>query len=678
MHESERTTTFAAGLLVGLAVVLRLRPLQSLDLWWHLSMGREARAAGARVFEDPLSWGTGHPYTDPEWLFDVGALTLWELGGVAAMVLMPALLAGASAALAWLLAATLLGPSRPWAAVLLAALAVGGSSWRFDPRPQALFLVLLPATLWFAAMARGGAGRARAGWLAAVVATLVIWTQSHSSMVIGPVVAWAMLLPRGRPDAPWTPHQLAGIVALGAVPLLGPFGLDVIGQVLGHAGSDAAQHITDMRPMPLSGWIPRLGSSVLYVELIAGLGIVGAVLHRRLAPGPLALVLLGFAMTLTAHRFRAAWALMAIPLAAEALRHAAAHVEDGWGRRVAAASVVLVPLALAAGEPGPTLRWDRTSVPSDATSALESLDFEGRLFNDYDGGGWVGWALGPEVQVFIDGRTPTHFSGERFAAARAAYEDGDAFTALHREHGFDGILIRRDQGLCDALESAPQWDAVWFGQDRVVFLPADGRDLSHLAPCTSASSVGRCLAADDPAPSFAELDRIRALDPAHGYLDRLGVALALHCAQNPARAAEHLGAAMRFDSAHPDIPRFAATIQRGLGRNEEALLALAAAADDDGAAIDLRLQALRALGRPAEALPLARARTAALGDAAPRELRALLAWACADAGDDPCLTAQATRAALLGDAEALALLKEQDARGALPATHRGLMDALNR
>ncbi|MCP4868504.1 MAG: hypothetical protein GY898_07275 [Proteobacteria bacterium] len=678
MRDSGRNATFAAGLLVGLAVVLRLRPLRSLDLWWHLSMGEQVRASGSRTFDDSLSWGTGHPYTDPEWLFDVGALTLWELGGVAAMVLMPALLAGASAALAWLLAASLLGPRRPWAAVLIAALAVGGSSWRFDPRPQSLFLVLLPATLWFAAMARGSTGRARWGWLAATAATLAIWTQSHSSMVIGPCVAWAMLLPRGEPDAPWRPPHLALIAALAAMPLLGPFGLDVIGQVVGHAGSDAAQHITDMRPMPLSGWIPRMGSSVLYVELIAGLGLAGVVLHRKAAPGPLALVLLGFAMTLTAHRFRAAWALMAIPLAVEAVRHAAAWTEDGWGPRLSAASVVLIPLALAAGEPGPSLRWERTSVPGDATSALAALEFEGRLFNDYDGGGWVGWDLGPEVQVFIDGRTPTHFSGERFAEARAAYEDGDAFRALHREHAFGGVLIRRDQGLCDDLVADAGWEPVWFGEQRAVFLPATGRGLTSLSACTSASSVGRCLAAEDAAPSFAELDRIRALDPAHGYLDRLGVALALHCAQNPTRATDHLTQALRFDPTHPDLPRFTATIQLGLGRNEQALQALIGAADDDGAAIDLELQALQALNRPADALPLARARTAELGDAAPRELRALLAWACNDAGDDPCVVAQATRAALLGDDGSLALLRDLDARGALPSTHRGLLEALNR
>ncbi len=681
MSDESRGATFAAGLLVGFAVLLRLRPLESLDLWWHLSMGRLVRATGSRTFEDPHSWDVGHAYTDPEWLYDLGALAVWEAGGVAATIVATALLAGASAFLAWRVAAALLGPDRPWAAVLLATLAVGGSSWRFDPRPQSAFLVLLPLTMLAAARARGSAGRGRRAWLAVLVCTLVVWSQSHSSMVIGPCVAWALCLPRGRADAPWSGPQLGLLVLLGAVPLLGPFGLGVIDQVLGHSGSDAARHITDMRPMPLSGWWPLPGGSVLYVELLAVLGLGGMVAHRRIVPGPLLLLLLGLAMTLTAHRFRAAWALMAIPLAAEALRASAGWTEGRLGRRTAAAAAVTVPLLLSLGEPGPSLRWDERSVPVDATGAMAALGVEGRLLNDYDGGGWIGWAAGPDVQVFIDGRTPTHFSGARFAEARAAYADptGAAFGDLHATHAFDAVLIRRDQGLCDALTADAAWDAAWFGETRALFVPAGsaGPGVAALAPCTSQSSVGRCLAGGgDATRAFAELDRLRALDPAHGYLDRLGVALALACAGDPQRAAEHLGEATRFDPSHPDLPRFAATIHLGLGRPADALRTLANTPPDDGDAIDLRLQALHALDRPEDALEPARARVAALDDAASADHRALLAWACAAAGDEACVLRESTRAALLGDAASVDRLVALRNAGRLPATHDGLLDAL--
>jgi len=174
-------------------------------------------------------------------------------------------------------------------------------------------------------------------------------------------------------------------------------------------------------------------------------------------------------MTLTAHRFRAAWALMCIPLAASALRGAAAWTEDGLGLRLAALSVVLVPAALWWGEPGPTLRWDRTSVPVDATGAMEELDLRGPLFNDYDGGGWIGWAR-PEVAVFIDGRTPPFFTDDHFYAARAALDDAAVFRRLDAGYGFTAAVVPVDAPLAPALSDDPAWRAAWTGSRRVLFL----------------------------------------------------------------------------------------------------------------------------------------------------------------------------------------------------------------
>jgi hypothetical protein len=675
----QRGPLFAVGLLILLAALLRLRPLRSLDLWWHLSMGREVRRAGARVFDDPTSIPTGHAYTDPEWLFDLLALATWEAGGVAAVLLLTAALAATSATLAWLLARHLVGPGRPWAAVLLATLAVGGSSWRFDPRPQSLFLVLLPATILLASRARSSGGAARRGWLAGLVVVLLLWSQSHSSVVIGPAVVLVLCLPRGEPDAPWAPGELAVLIGCCAIPLLGPFGLGVLDQVLSHSGSDAARHITDMRPMPADAWWPVPGGSVMWIELLILIGLVGAVRQRSVAVGPLLLALLGLAMTVTAHRFRAAWALMALPFAAAALARGHAWTERDAAPRLVAAAVLVIPLALWWGEPGPSLRWDRTSVPVDATGAMEELSFSGRLFNDYDGGGWLGWAGDGDIQVFIDGRTPTHFDARRFFAARRAAEDVQVFEALHAGQSFEGVLIRRDQGLCRGLVAHPGWQPAWFGEQRAFFLPegrAGLRPIHHLAVCTDESSVGRCLAKGDPAPFFAEVDRLRALDPAHGYPDRLGAALALHCARDPVIAAFHIGEAARLGPGHPDLPRFRARLRFGGGLYEEALVALELASPDDGGAADLRLQALRELDRPEEALPLARARQVELGDACPVDLHALVAWACDETGELDCLVSSATRAALLGHAPSLDRLLELRAEGALPATHEGLVDAL--
>jgi len=543
------------------AALVRLRPLTSLDLWWHLSMGEAVLAGRGRVVEDPTSFAPDVPYRDPEWLFDVGALGVWNVAGIPGLIAATALLAGASAvAVFWVARRVGAGP---WTSVVVAALAVGGASWRFDPRPQSLFLVLLPLAMALAIAARTSDGRSRWGYLAGLVVTCLVWSQSHSSMVIAPAVVWPLALHRWRGTAvSWAPIHLAVLGLLVFVPFLGPHGFGVVGQIVAHSGSDAARHITDMRPMPWYGWIPKPGNSMMFIEIMLVVAVVAALRAKRVPVALVALALLGLAMTVTAHRFRAAWALMLVPLVADLLVDLD---EKRWTRWVAVACPPLLAVALWWGEPGPSLRWDRTSVPTDATEAMDALSVRGRVFNDYDGGGWIGWAMAPHVQVYIDGRTPTFFDDQHYRAAREAWADGAAFEGLHAEHTFDMVLVMRTDPLCGHLDAVDGWEPAWFGETRALFLPAGrGRSLDHLSACAAESSVGRCQGTGDPEPFLDEVDRLLELGEAHGYPARLGTAIGLFCGAEPhPRAAEFLEQAREADAKHPDLAGFEAALVRG-------------------------------------------------------------------------------------------------------------------
>jgi hypothetical protein len=89
----------------------------------------------------------------------------------------------------------------------------------------------------------------------------------------------------------------------------------------------------------------------------------------------------------------------------------------------------------------------------------------------------------------------------------------------------------------------------------------------------------------------------------------------------------------------------------------------------------LRLQILRHLGRPREALPLARelvVRTERAGFARGREL---LAWACRETGDEECSVREALRAALAGDISARQELRAALAAGRVPPALHALAAA---
>ena len=166
-------------------------------------------------------------------------------------------------------------------------------------------------------------------------------------------------------------------------------------------------------------------------------------------------------MTLNTHRFRAAWAILLVPLVADGLR-------ELRGRRAMGIALVLcllLPLwsAHRSGllEHGPDLGLDARWVPVELGDALDRLDVRGPVFNDYDSGGYIGWRRYGKARVFIDGRTPPFFTGDHFYAARVAPDEPEAFERLHAGYGFSGAVVGQGTALCEALAEDPEWEAAW-------------------------------------------------------------------------------------------------------------------------------------------------------------------------------------------------------------------------
>src|SRR5690606_32404363 len=115
----------------------------------------------------------------------------------------------------------------------------------------------------------------------------------------------------------------------------------------------------------------------------------------------------------------AAWALLLVPIAARAvlemrpspkvLRHE---------RIVALLLAILVPSALSwttfrhDHERGFGVGLSRDYYPVDATLLLQRSGAAGKLFNEYNDGGWLALHLAPRVTISIDSRTPNYYDAE--------------------------------------------------------------------------------------------------------------------------------------------------------------------------------------------------------------------------------------------------------------------------
>lgn len=674
-----RLPPIVGGLLALVLAFLALRPIASPDTWWHLSMGRATWEAGSVSYPDPVSLAAAPEYVNIVWLFDVPLYLLYQAGGLVAVNLLIAVLAALSFLACWLLAKDVVGPSGRWTALLVAALGAAGAHLRFVPRPQALFLVLLPLVIWLARRAARSSGRSLAVYAVVLAGCVAVWAQAHASVVIAPAVVLAAAVPwtvgpgatigTRRPIGRSPGHVLA-FLAVAVMPLLGPAGPQLLVRVLAHRESYAVRHIIEMQPMRLEWWLAPT-RDVLFAEVLAVICVWGLVRCRRLEIGPAALALLGLALTWNTNRFAAAWAILLLPLAASVLRMSAPAAESR--RRVAAALLVTVtvPLVLALGSEAPAFRAE-PSFPAGVARVLRSLDVHGPIQNSYNAGGYLGWELYGRVRVLIDSRSQMLFGDEEIYAANRVLAEPAIFERLDSVHGFRAAVVPRHEALCRALEADEGWRPVWIDDTDAVFLPATeaaAGGLRRLAACAVPSQVRRCRESEAPGEFLDEVEALLRLTPGEPFLGRLGTLLSLQCAEpanvGPARLNAFLEAAAAAPE-HPDFVWITGLVLFGRGDVEHALVVLAQLPSKHVPGQALRLHLLRQLGRAAAVRGIAREQLELLDDVAPPNLHEHLAWACEETGEQDCAVRHALRAALVGYPEARSQLARYREMGWIP------------
>jgi hypothetical protein len=141
-----------------------------------------------------------------------------------------------------------------------------------------------------------------------------------------------------------------------------------------------------------------------------------------------------------------------------------------WEVPATVAGVFLVVRTVAAiGGLQNTTEPDR--YPMAAVSHVRANDYPGPLFNDFNWGGYLIWAL-PEYPVSIDGRTNVYGDARLFTAYRT-WEETDAWRDdkdFARANLIVGPVERPELGLVRSLRSRPDWRLVYEDDVSVVFV----------------------------------------------------------------------------------------------------------------------------------------------------------------------------------------------------------------
>jgi len=412
------------------------------DTWWHLRAGQWIWEHHAVPYVDPFSYTRlGAAWQYPGWIVEVPMYWIYRLLGPGGLNLWTAAMVTLAFAFVW---RTLSGGTFLRAFVMILAVAASGVYWA--ARPYLMTFLLAAITLWILEDYRGRGYPSeyrRIWWLPVLMA---LWANSHGGFAVGFILlgvyfvgCFNLVINGSRISITYSrtalrtlvPVILVSILAVclnpyGPVMLLYPFKTVGIGALQDYIQEWQSPNFHSISVQPFA-WL-----------LLLTLGAVG-VSRRRISLIDLLLVSGFFYMGLLAGRNVALFSLVAPMVITRHLAPVTAGL--GWRFRLRSLPVGLVPrgialtnllivgLVLAAVGFKVALVYPlpaneeafRKGLPVGAVEYLRETKPPERLFNSYNWGAYLLWAL-PEYPVFVDGRTDLYNDeviGEWLRVARA-------------------------------------------------------------------------------------------------------------------------------------------------------------------------------------------------------------------------------------------------------------------
>ncbi len=480
---------FFFALTLAFVFLMAARTPVDSDLFWHLRAGEQTLADGRPLTVDVFSHTrAGEGWVNHSWLGQVNLYLAWRAGGWFALSLWVASLAALGMAFVWgtMEASPLLRPF----VVILGSL-VAAPVW--TARPQLLSLTLFAFLLWYLCRWERG-GRAPL-WL--LPPLFALWGNLHGGYPLGLLLAGVFLggalLDRllGREALSWARWRaLALWSALGGLAAaLNPNGWRMWLIPFQTVGVGVLQQF-------ISEWASpdfhQLNQQPFLWLLMALLGALA--LSRRKARGAEVLGVVLFAyLGLTARRNFGPFAVVGMPVLA---RHGEDVLAQMW-MRLPAGVRTRFEVDIRSPEGQPTRResafrfgvlallWGlallkgyavtrpvfvesvvQSQYPVGAAAWIRENRPPGNLFNEYNWGGYLIWAL-PEYPVAVDGRTDLFGDAvlRRYLDVRAARP---GWEATLRDWDVRLALLSPAAPLSAALEAA-NWREVYRDDVAVVW-----------------------------------------------------------------------------------------------------------------------------------------------------------------------------------------------------------------
>jgi hypothetical protein len=457
------------------------------DMWWHLAAGRAIVTTGHIPSVDEFSFTVrGRPWTDVQWLAQVGMYEAHALGGDVALALAVAVLVVVAFVFVyWQM------DGAPLLRGFVIVMAATAASVIWSPRPQMLSFALLGVTGYVVYLLKWR--RVNVLWV--LLPVFVLWGNVHGGyalglMLIGSVVVGETLnRVTGRGDAPevmtWKEMGLlAGVGILCGLALLAnpytigawtlPFRTVGIKVLQGYIQEWSSPDFHNLYEQPilwlLFGLLAVVGFSGrrwdwsdLAVVVVFG---YSAFLARRNV-APLALVI-GPVLTRQLQPIvESVAARVKLPASASKDLNPVLSSTLNWLIVILVSAVVLLR-GIVELSPQMINRAQRQTAPVRAVEWLKQSGLTGPMYNSYNWGGYLVWAL-PREPVFVDGRTDVYDDEFLREYIKVTFIHPGWQEVLDR-YGMRLALTEHDSFLATMLATQPGWRLAYSDDQAVIYM----------------------------------------------------------------------------------------------------------------------------------------------------------------------------------------------------------------
>lgn len=483
-YKSISIGSFAASILVVFfAFIVSLRKVENFDIWWHIKVGesivRDLQIPLQETFSHTM---VGSSWTPHEWLAEVLFFLVHQVGGVNGLSIFTSFVVALTAWLCWLRGRHF--GSGPWSLAILIVWALLAARFRFMARPHIFFFLLANLLLFSLEYLQAKTSESKnAAVILAIPVILLCWVNTHGSfpLAYGFLAVWAC--------SEWYYRKVSWPVGVFIVCFLlvlaNPGGIDTLlnmKDLFVKASLTNEIMNEEFLPPSLTGY-PYFWSFLAATVLLT----IFTLYKRALGWLEVFTLVLTAIMAVKSVRFVAIFVFASVPYVAVRLN---VLLESDWilrssflkkmmmHRYLGGVCCVLIMIVgfYDAYNPSKTYEWgvglDKKTVPVNAADFLDQSGLNDiRLYNNFEYGGYLTYALFPRFKIARDGRA------EIFAPLNNAFmvnSEQEYHLMMNRfRFQVSVVPIEPSNGFEKYMRGDPLWHLVYWDDQALIYVRGD-------------------------------------------------------------------------------------------------------------------------------------------------------------------------------------------------------------